>query len=226
MPVVAVAFCPHPPVLVPEVAQGAAPELDALRLACDAAVQSLLGADPARIVVVGGGDRSMWHPGDAAGSLSGFGVDVLAGGSGDPLLPLSLTVGSWLLDRAGYEGPRELLEVGSLPPRLTPAPGPERVGLLVMGDGSACRDERAPGHVDPRAVPFDAAVARALADGDPTALGVLAADPLASDLLVAGRAAWAVAAALLAGARPRAHLLADLAPYGVGYLVATWRSGD
>lgn len=92
-----------------------------------------------------------------------------------------------------------------------------------MGDGSACRDEKAPGAFDPRAAGYDAAVARALAVGDVAALRALAADPLAADLMVAGAAAWAASTDLLADVRvEQARLLADEAPYGVGYVVATW----
>ena len=77
-----------------------------------------------------------------------------------------------------------------------------------MGDGTARRSVSAPGYLDERAAPFDAAVERAVRDGDLPALAAL--DPaLAADLLAAGRPAWqALAGALLrraaAGAgRPR-----------------------
>jgi len=35
---VAAAVCPHPPLLVPQLAAGGAPDLDKVRAACDAAV--------------------------------------------------------------------------------------------------------------------------------------------------------------------------------------------
>jgi hypothetical protein len=94
----------------------------------------------------------------------------------------------------------------------------------VMGDGSACRTERAPGYLDERAVGFDAEVARALAEADTGALSRL--DPvLAAELLAAGRAPWQVLAGAARGGRFTGALLADEAPYGVGYLVATWTRG-
>ena len=90
-----------------------------------------------------------------------------------------------------------------------------------MGDGSARRCERAPGYVDPRAEPFDAAVAAALAAGDAAALRAL--DPaLGADLLAAGVPAWRVAGHAAAGVDLTAELLHRSAPYGVGYLVASW----
>ncbi|HZB51087.1 MAG TPA: hypothetical protein VE547_18515 [Mycobacteriales bacterium] len=99
--------------------------------------------------------------------------------------------------------------------------GPDRLGLLVMGDGSARRSERAPGYVDPRAAGFDAAVAAALATGDAAALRDL--DPArGAELLAGGVPAWRVAGHAAAGVEFDAELLRDEAPYGVGYLVAAW----
>ena len=103
-----------------------------------------------------------------------------------------------------------------MPPGLPDAPA-----YLVVGDGSARRSERAPGYVDPRAEPFDAAVAAALAAGDAGALRDL--DPaLGADLLAAGVPAWRAVGHALAGHRYAADLLYDAAPYGVGYFVAFW----
>lgn len=241
--IVGAAFCPHPPLLVPEVAAGAAAELDGVRAACDAAIAGLLAQTPDVVVVLGGGPVLATYADDAAGTLAGFGVAVRAGGPGPAVLPLSLTVGAWLLDRAGYAGPRTCVavpaEVSAAPPLRASGPvgnasavrelrnvllgTAQRAGLLVMADASACRDEKAPGALDPRAAEYDASVARALAAGDAAALRAVAADPVAVELLVAGAPAWAAAADLLVDAGPlAARLLADAAPYGVGYLVALW----
>jgi hypothetical protein len=94
--------------------------------------------------------------------------------------------------------------------------------LLIMGDGSARRGLKAPGYDDPRAEPFDASVATALAKADREAL--LALDPaLAEDLMAVGRAPWqALAAAAEDGRTWHGELLYARAPYGVGYHVATW----
>jgi aromatic ring-opening dioxygenase LigB subunit len=104
-------------------------------------------------------------------------------------------------------------------------PDDRPVALLVMGDGTARRGEKAPGYADPRAEAFDATVVRALAGGDPRTLADL--DPtLAAELLVAGRAPWQVLAGAALAARPGGAWRADLryadAPYGVGYAVASW----
>lgn len=229
MTLVAAAVCPHPPLLVPELASGAAGELDELRAACAEAVASLVAARPDLLVVVGSAATAGHFDGAAAGSLAAYGVDVSVG-DGDPVLPLSLTVGRWLLDRAGAGVERTFAAVAAdaapgdcaaLGRRLAGAA--DRVALLVMGDGSARRTEKAPGHLDPRAHAFDAEVARALATGDSAAL--LALDPrLSSDLLVAGRGPWQVLAGAADGVHWSATLTYDAAPYGVAYFVAVWRT--
>ncbi|HCA86207.1 MAG TPA: hypothetical protein DEQ61_12310, partial [Streptomyces sp.] len=101
------------------------------------------------------------------------------------------------------------------------AAGAERVALLVMGDGSACRTLKAPGYLDERATGFDAGAARALGAADTEALMALDAE-LAYELKAVGRAPWQVLAGAGGAAGLGGELLYDDAPYGVGYLVAAW----
>ncbi|MGW7265616.1 class III extradiol dioxygenase subunit B-like domain-containing protein [Streptomyces sp. NPDC054842] len=234
---VAAAVCPCPPLLVPEVAAGAAFELDALRAACADALGVLAAARPDLLVVVGpaGEDARGPHPAGTPGSFRGFGVDLeVRLGGGEPgarerELPPSLAVAAWLLERTGWaDAPLEGLGVGEpLAPDLCFRTGQdigaraERVALLVMGDGSACRTVKAPGYLDERAEDFDAGVARALGAADVAALKALDAG-LASELKVSGRAPWQVLAGAADGAGLGGALLHDEAPYGVGYLVAAW----
>ncbi|MFF7852626.1 class III extradiol dioxygenase subunit B-like domain-containing protein [Streptomyces sp. NPDC007904] len=235
---VAAAVCPCPPLLVPEVAAGAAPELDTARAACADALGLLAAARPDRLVVVGpAGDAGPEsYPEGTPGSFRGFGVDVDVrlgrdtGASAVRDLPYGLAVGAWLLSRArGVEAPVEGLAVGEdLPAERCLEEGravaarAERVALLVMGDASACRTLKAPGYLDERAAPFDAEAARALGAADTEALRALDPD-LARELKVSGRAPWQVLAGAAAG---NTHLEGTLlhkdAPYGVGYIVATW----
>ncbi|MGI5168374.1 hypothetical protein ACQEU3_28890 [Spirillospora sp. CA-253888] len=245
---ISAAVCPHPPLLVPEVAGAAAPELDGLRAACDEAVRrldppvvDLSGGSPQargdrdlRVVIVGGAEETRRWPAESVADLRPYGLDFGVDSWGEgPALPLSLTIGLWLLHRqcpgnqvlggeieyrsvAFDAAPEECADLG----RELAASG-DRVALLVMGDGSARRSEKAPGYLDDRAGPHDAGVARALKDADAAALAAL--DPRVSHgLQAAGRAAWQVLAGAAAGGRFRAELLADEAPYGVGYLVASW----
>lgn len=216
VPLVAAAVCPHPPLLLPAVASGAAGELDDLRAACDAAVGHLLRADADLLLTIGSGP-------DPSGAEIGR-----------PDVALSLGIGAWLFDRQGVHlsrvsgqtiradsSPEECQSLG----RTLVAAG--RVALLVLGDGSACRSEKAPGFLDQRAEPFDQAVAAALAGADAKAL--LALDPrLGTELLCAGRAPWQVLAGALLASEDRwtGDLTYDAAPYGVAYFVATLTRHD
>jgi hypothetical protein len=230
---VSAAVCPHPPLLVPETAGEAAPELDALRAACDRAVLRLEGNDA--LVVVGGGPETRAYREDAYATLRPYGLDWTIPGDvrgGAEALPLSLTMGFWLLERQGLgKGARYQTVAFDDPPERCLTLGrelavsAERVALLVMGDGSARRSEKPPGHLDERAAPYDEGVASALGRADARALAGL--DPgLSRDVQAAGRAAWQVLAGAAAqggdAAALTAELLADEAPYGVGYLVASW----
>jgi hypothetical protein len=224
----AIAFCPSPPLLVPELAAGAAAELDPLRAACDRAVRTLHATGPEEIIVIATGPRTERFPAGTPGTLAGYGLPIEVRLPGPPTsgyaLPPALSLGAVLL--AGTDVPASALAVG---PAADPAGlafeldrGAGRRALLVLGDGSARRTEQAPGYVDARAEPFDAAVAAALASGDAAALRDLDAG-LGAELLAVGVPAWRVAghAAARAGAWS-GELLHDAAPYGVGYLAAVW----
>jgi hypothetical protein len=232
VPLLAAAVLPHPPILVPEVAVGAASELDNVRAACDEAVARVLAARPSVVCVVGSADetKEYWFPYRASFAAWGVPVEAHLGEPrpDTPTLPLSVAVGVWLLRRGPRTGrptawrvltvavdaPAE--ECARLGERITRSP---TVGLLVMGDGSACGDSKAPGYADPRAEQFDASVTKALADADPA--GLLAVDPaLATELMAAGRAPWQILAGVPGSYRGEVHY--DAAPYGVRYTVATW----
>ena len=148
-----------------------------------------------------------------------------------PPLPLPLGLGARLLDESGYRGPRLLQSVHSGEPAaacLRLGAGlrtlGDRVGLLVMADGSACRSLRAPGYLDPRAAAFDAAIADAVRSGDLAPLRAMDSD-LARELLVAGRPGWQVLAGAIPGRAPGTEVLYEADPFGVFYLVA-WLAGE
>lgn len=214
---VGVAFVPSAPLLLPALGGGPAD----LRAACLEALDALQGAE--RLVVVGAAPE----PGPVTGA-----VDATPWGApGRPapdVLPLALAVGASLLEASPLAArPRQLYGVAGV---VAPDLGGPGTGLLVVGDGTAKRTEKAPGHYDPRAEAFDRRVEDALAAGDPEAL--LSVDEAqAGELWVGGVAAWRVAAAAArAEVRPgggaprgwRGQLRYAAAPYGVGYLVATW----
>jgi len=255
---VAAAVCPHPPLLVPEVAAGAAPELAALRAACADAVERIVAARAKLLVLVGAGEPGGERAADAWGTLAPYGVDVPVrleprrfgappttphakaaappvqsppgSAPGPTTLPLSLTIGAWLLARSSWDGPvvtyvvagdtsvAACADLGASLARRS-----SRVGLVAMGDGSARRSADAPGYVDPRASGFDETVATALRDGDPEAL-LRIPTGAAAELMAGGRAAWQVLAGAARGGAWRAELCYDDAPYGVAYFVASWIS--
>src|SRR5437016_9540841 len=170
----AAAVCPHPPLLIPAAIGAAAsdppPALCAVRDACDLAVHALAAAEPGLIAVVGGGPADREYDAAAAGSLSEFGVPVTVG-EGEPVLPLSLTVGRWLLGRAGIgagaeapgHGPQVLLQAvdqrasadDCLKLGAAIAERAPRVTLLAMGDASARRARGTESAPDPLAQDYD-----------------------------------------------------------------------
>jgi hypothetical protein len=150
-----------------------------------------------------------------------------------PALPPAAGIGAYLLDQAGYQGPRVIWTVSEdEPPAGCRKLGAElaaaeaRTALLVLGDGSARRGPKAPGAFDPRAAAFDAGVERAVRAADLDAL--LAVDPaLARELMATGRPAWQVLAGALAGSAVSTEIRYADDPFGVFYLVAslTWDGG-
>jgi hypothetical protein len=238
---IAAAVCPHPPLLIPEAtgAPGAAdPELNRLRAACRNAVAALLAGRPDLIVVAGAAERTAEYPPHTPGRLHDFGIPLTVGPAGhDPsALPLSLTIGKWLLAEHGAPSaawwgiasdapPAECLQLGEKLAALAP-----RVALLAMGDGPARRARAAPHAADPEADRYDDQVAGALAAADPAALAAL--DPREDrPLEIAGRAAWQVLAGA-AGDEPGDEQSQDAfdaelryrgAPFEVSYVVASWR---
>lgn len=229
-PVLAVAFVPHPPALVPELCGGPIPELADVRAASSTAVDRMLASEPDVVWIVGSGPSEQWYGAGDVGSLASFGRPVQAqlsaqAGPDGARLPLSLTVGAWLLDRAGYAGERLALSVpGAADDQQLRDLAAEFVGngaLLVLADGSAMRDLEAPGTHHPAAVEFDDAVAAALAAGDAASLSSLDSR-LGVEVQAQGVAAWRLAGHRLRDVRVVAELLYYGAPFGVGYTVAFW----
>lgn len=223
----AVVFCPQAPVVVPELAQGAAPELDGVRAACRQAIGRAI-TPGVQAVLVGAGSVPAAHESTARGSLAGFGLPLeIALGTADSTapatLPASLTVGAWLVrDALGPDSGAIAVEVTDERNEL-PAFDQGDVALIVVGDGSARRTEKAPGYLDERAAAFDDAVAAALARGDAAALRRDALGLLGGEqLLVSGLAAWDAVARVADDVSWSAELLYADAPYGVGYVVAVW----
>jgi hypothetical protein len=222
---IAAAVVPTPPLLVPEIAAGSAAHDEDLRAAALAAVDAMLATGPHRVVVVGEATSTGhlagqpdWHP---------FGVPLPRPRPASRL-PLAHGIGAWLLGQRGCAVPVEYLGVA---PSTSPLDCAElgrrlsaedsRTALLACGDGTARRNEKAPGHFSPAAAAVDATVDAALAAGDATALLELGVEQ-ARNLWIAGRTAWQVLAGAAASDEWDAEVSYSGAPYGVHYVVATW----
>lgn len=228
--ILSAAVCPHPPLLFRELA-GAADAVAALRAACLDTVRDVV-ADVDRVVLVGGADHGqVWDPalGTEVGEFGGTRLPP----AGRSALPLSLRVGRRLLDEVGWTGPLDPMSVpwdataGQVRALAEDLVGrDERLGVVTLGEGSARRGPTAPGFIDERAFPFDDQLAAALERGDARALLGLD-ERLATELMVLGRAAFAVLGALaLLQVGDRDGLVPELRyrddPFGVSYFVARW----
>jgi hypothetical protein len=108
-----------------------------------------------------------------------------------------------LLSQAGHSG------------TVTDGDPTSRDAVLLVGNGSACRSEKAPGHLDQRAFRFDEQLLRSLRDGAPPP-----DDPaLAEELWCFDLPVFRAAHAAVAG---ECELRYADDPYGVAYWVATW----
>lgn len=221
----AIAIVPSAPVLVPELASGAAAELAELTTAVRGAAQVL----PARWVAIGVGPHDDRVVAGAVGTFAGYGADVRVTfapdttGAVEPL-PLCALIAGWLRGTANPDAtvdvrvfaddlmPEAAVENGrALRTELDAATEP--VGVLVIADGANTLTAAAPGGFDPDSVARQAQWDDALAAGDVAAIADLSG--------VLGRVAYQVLAGL-AGSDPKATELYRGAPYGVGYFVGTW----
>src|SRR5689334_7346727 len=126
VPLLAAAVCPHPPLLVPEVAAGAAGELDSCRAACQVAVAALASVSASALIVVGSGPEDRLFT-TVGGSFAPWGVDLTVGDpTGD--LPLSLLVGAWLVNGHPFNNQTFLSVAGDSSPSDCAALGASLVG--------------------------------------------------------------------------------------------------
>ena len=99
---IAAAVVPHPPVLVPEVAQGLSPELDTLRASCDTAVGRIYAAGADEVLIVGAGPAQGTDVA-ARGGFGAYGVDLAVDGRWESAAPdaapmtLPFLIAAWLL---------------------------------------------------------------------------------------------------------------------------------
>jgi hypothetical protein len=224
----AIAIIPSPPVIVPELATGAATELADLRDAVFAAASAL----PDRWVAIGAGPRDDVVEPQAVGTLAGYGADVRVmlapGSSGTPSrLPLCALITGWVRAQVsplasaevrsyadGHGVDAALARGRSLRAEIDAEV--DEIGVVVVADGAHTLTPPAPGGFDPDSIPVQAALDDALASGDVSALTRLPEG-------IVGRVAYQVLAGLAEPAPRSASELYRGAPYGVGYFVGVWQ---
>src|SRR5689334_10320805 len=108
---IAAAVCPHPPLLVPDLAGGLAADLDPLRAACDTAIDRLYAADPDALLVLGATSNPSLA---SVGSFREFGLDLAVDGGwdgedDDRPMPLPMLVAAWLLRDRPLVPPRTVV---------------------------------------------------------------------------------------------------------------------
>ncbi|MFI0432530.1 MAG: hypothetical protein ACH36H_05265 [Candidatus Nanopelagicales bacterium] len=239
---VPVAFIPATPLLLAGLNPRPTPEQLAFIDATTAATATLTECH--RVLLIGSAGMGL-RPDSAAPEAGLRRVPLPADGGatadGHATRPTSVLVGEQMLDRAAYRGPVAAFVAAGAPadvrPLATtaspdahavmPADEPWRLrpgdGVLVVGDGTATRHEKAPGHVVPGAVAMDDHIAVLLSSGDLD--GLLDLDPaLDQQFLLDGRAAWQAAAQLVAGSGRvvSSRLLGLFDPHHVAYFVAEW----
>ena len=222
----AIAIIPSAPVMVPELASGAAAELaDLRRRSLHAAAEYYRP-----LVAVGDGPGRRRHRDRrTVGTFAGYGVDVRValspGAAAAPTepLPLCALIAGWVRSRPH---PAPAPRSGCTPPttdvdaalargralRAEVDALSEPVGVLVVADGANTLTPPAPGGYDPDSIAVQAALDDALAAGDAAALTRL------PDGIV-GRVAYQVLAGWSGPRRDRPRELYRGAPYGVGYFV-------
>lgn len=211
---VAAVFCPATALLVPEVAAGAAAELEQARASCLKVLLAGLATNPDMVEVVAPGPSASWPP-----QLVNLARLGLPGPPADER-PAALHVGQWLLDQAGWGG---VVRARTVADREVLADLDHRVLVLALADGSARRSTAAPGHLHPDAEAYDSRLAAAVGEADTATL--LSLDPADDErFLVSGRPVLQTVASAADEAGPgwAGELAWSGAPYGVGYFVALW----
>lgn len=226
-----IAIVPSAPVLVPDLAGGAAAEVADLTAAVLAAASLL----PPRWVVVGTGRTDEAVGPHRVGTFAGFGVDVRVhlepqgpGPAQAPAeLPLCALIGAWVRGQARpdasaqvrvYRSDHEAEAALALGRRLRAEldQSTDPIGVLIVADGANTLTPAAPGGYDPGNADAQLALDDALASGDVAALTRLPGQVL-------GRVAFQVLAGLTEPGPRTAKEFYRGAPYGVGYFAGVWQ---
>jgi len=246
MTISAVATVPSTALLIPEVAAGAAPELEVLRRCALQRIQDTVEVSDHLMVIAG--SRTTDSVGllrtPPLASLRPIGLDRDI--SLQPRrphqeevqeadeIPMPVTVAGWLLSQIAPDCPRQYVVVPSHSSIVGDVvldvfgevadSGGGRLGVIVVGDGAATRTPKSPGAFVDGAIAWDDRWLEAWQKVDCDWF----ADPTRSDeakmFLVDGMGAWSFAAAITAGTAHQWSGSVDHHedPYGVMYSVGGW----
>ena len=189
MSLVGAALVPAAPVLVTELSGRRRPA-SAPREAARSVIEQLISCAPDVIVMVAEGDHTEMFDNSAAmhlHRLGGMHRDDYAPGA--RILPIPLAIGAALLRDAGWLGRTQyqLLDPSTAAGEAAKA-GREladvepRVGLFLLGNGSACSTPKAPGSFHPQAEAFNAEFDRAITEGDMSSILAWTAEQFAEQL--------------------------------------------
>ncbi|MEY4136951.1 MAG: hypothetical protein RL205_1079 [Actinomycetota bacterium] len=164
MSMIAAALIPAAPVLIPGLSGTLLPAA-VPRAAAHRVLQDLISAGPDVIIVIAEGpltrefdETSAW----GLHRLGGLRGEEPAPGSAADLLPIPLAVGAAVLRDAGWRGSIDLRQIDRDAPVSEAlalgrqlAGSPQRLGLVLLGNASACSTPKAPGSFHPRSTEFN-----------------------------------------------------------------------
>jgi len=188
MTVLSAALIPAAPILV----AGLGGQLDPaseLRAAALLSLRALLTPQPERIVVVAEGDHDEEFDESCSLALHRLGGTVTEITTSARALPIPLAVAAALLSEAGWSGPitfRLVSRSASRQESVVVGTGlsksAESIGLMILGNASACSTPKAPGSLHPDAEAFNLRVIELLRAGRGEGLDSLRADECKAQL--------------------------------------------
>ena len=193
MSIVSAALVPAAPLLVPGLNGHTMPAPE-VRAAALEAIQRMIDAGVDEVIVLAEADRDGLFDSTAPWGLHRIGgmhtlSEPGAGVTFDQLLTVSLAIGASVLRDAGWTGTTSfyaLERTMSADAAAEVGRGLEAtrrsVGLLLLGNGSACCTEKAPGSFHPQAETFNATLLTVIRQGDRAAMMELSAHDTADQL--------------------------------------------
>jgi hypothetical protein len=232
MSIVGAALVPAAPVLLPALSGREQPAAVVLNAAL-CVIRQLIDSAPAEVMVLAEADRYGVFDTSAPWGLHRLG-GMPARDSGDARatcgepLPVPLAIGAALLRLAGWTGP---VDYHALDRSLSPEAAIEYgrklssstlpVGLLLLGNGSACCTDKAPGSFHSGAQAFNEALTSIIRTGDQTTVEQLSAEATAEQLSDI-RLPLQVLAGADSPARLRGSIAYDEPFMGVHYICAAF----